>query len=108
MSKVSNTIKEFFLEAITKFLQDNGEEVLQVKSGTISLPWAKDGEEGYINITVSVPKGSKDEPYNGHEESVDYAFKLEQKAEKEKEKAIAKEKKMQKDAKRRAETGATT
>ena len=30
------------------------------------------------------------------------------KAEKEKEKAIAKEKKMQKDAKRRAETGATT
>ena len=56
------------------------EEVLQVKSGTYSIPWAEGEEEGYINITFSIPKGERGgDGYDGHSEAENYLIECEQK-----------------------------
>ena len=57
--KISDTVKEQFMETVKNLLEANGEEVLKVKSGTYSIPWARGEEEGYINITFSIPKGER-------------------------------------------------
>ena len=50
-TKITDSIKISFMTKVKELLESNGEEVLQVKSGTYSIPWAEGEEEGYINIT---------------------------------------------------------
>ena len=80
MAKVRNSelVKANFMAQVKAFLEEKGEEVLQVKSGTFSIPWALGEDEGYLNLTFSIPKGSRDgEGYDGHTEAQN--FELEQK-----------------------------
>lgn len=108
--KVGETVKARFMSAYREAMEAQGEEVLLVKSGTLSIPWALDGEEGYINITFSIPKGARDgEGYSGHEEAENFALEQRTKAAKKAAAEIAKAKKIARDtaarAKKKAEAG---
>lgn len=91
---IKDEIKSEFMEVVKAFLVERGEEVLLVKSGTFSIPWASDEDEGYINITFSIPTGTRGgEGYDGYSEAKNYAFECaekERKAEERKAKAEAK------------------
>ena len=103
--KVANEkIKKEWIEKITAFLKDCGEDVLRVKSGEIAFPVVGEiGNEEFLKITFSIPTGSRDgEPYDGYGEAESYTLKLKQDEEKAKERAAAKAKKIAKDEKYRA------
>ena len=111
MAKVSDGIKIKFMTDIKNFLEENGEEVLLVKSGTYSIPWVCEGEEGYINITFSIPKGAREGGgYSGHEDAQNYALEQRVKAAEKVKREVAKAKKIARDtafrAKKKAEAEA--
>ena len=102
--KNSDIIKNEFMKKVSDFLAESGEEILVVKSGTISIPWAKDEDEGYINITFAIPKGSRDGTlYDGHEEAIFYKEETERKALEKAEREAKKQAKIERDKKAREE-----
>ena len=115
MAKVKNSelVKADFMALIKTFLEENCEEVLLVKSGTFSIPWARGEDEGYINLTFSIPKGARDgEGYSGYEEAQNFELeqktKLEEKAKREaaKQKKIARDVALREKKKKEKEEGA--
>ena len=113
MAKVKNSelVKANFMAQVKAFLEEKGEEVLLVKSGTFSIPWARGEDEGYMNLTFSIPKGSRDgEGYSGHEEAENFALEQSVKAAEKVKKDAAKAKKIARDtalrAKKKAEAEA--
>lgn len=108
-SKVETEIREEFMSAVRELFEGKGEDVLQVKSGTISIPWARGDDEGYLNIAFSIPKGERDKenkcyiPYDGYEEAQNYAQETEARRAKKAETAKKKAEKIARDEKNRAE-----
>ena len=108
-SKIETEIREEFMSAVRELFEGKGEDVLQVKSGTISIPWARGDDEGYLNIAFSIPKGERDKenkcyiPYDGYEEAQNYAQETEAKRAKKTEAAKKKAEKIARDEKNRAE-----
>ena len=108
-SKVETEIREEFMSAVRELFEGKGEDVLQVKSGTLSIPWARGDDEGYLNIAFSIPKGERDKenkcyiPYDGYEEAQNYAQETEAKRAKKAETAKKKAEKIARDEKNRAE-----
>lgn len=108
-SKIETEIREEFMSAVRELFEGKGEDVLQVKSGTISIPWARGDDEGYLNIVFSIPKGERDKenkcyiPYDGYEEAQNYAQETEAKRAKKAETAKKKAEKIARDEKNRAE-----
>ena len=108
-SKIETEIREEFMTAVRELFEGKGEDVLQVKSGTISIPWSRGDDEGYINIAFSIPKGERDKenkcyiPYDGYEEAQNYAQEAEAKRVKKAEAAKKKAEKIARDEKNRAE-----
>ena len=108
-SKIETEIREEFMSAVREMFEGKGEDVLQVKSGTISIPWSRGDDEGYINIAFSIPKGERDKenkcyiPYDGYEEAQNYAQETEAKRVKKAEAAKKKAEKIARDEKNRAE-----
>lgn len=108
-SKIETEIREEFMTAVRELFEGKGEDVLQVKSGTISIPWARGDDEGYLNIAFSIPKGERDKenkcyiPYDGYEEAQNYAQETEAKRAKKAETAKKKAEKIARDEKNRAE-----
>lgn len=108
-SKIETEIREEFMSAVRELFEGKGEDVLQVKSGTISIPWARGDDEGYLNIAFSIPKGERDKenkcyiPYDGYDEAQNYAQETEAKRAKKAETAKKKAEKIARDEKNRAE-----
>lgn len=108
-SKIETAIREEFMNAVRELFEGKGEDVLQVKSGTLSIPWARDDNEGYLNIAFSIPKGERDKankcyiPYDGYEEAQNYAQETEAKCAKKAEADAKKAEKIARDEKNRAE-----
>jgi hypothetical protein len=105
MSKATDIIKANFMAQVKDFMEQNGEEVLLVKSGTFSIPFVDEetGEEGYINLTFSIPKGERGgDGYDGHAEAENYKFECEEKAAKAAERKAKAEAKKVRDAELRA------
>ena len=108
-TKIENLIREEFMENVREFFKERGEEVLQVKSGTLCIPWARDDDEGYINISFVIPKGERDKenktdiPYDGYSEAENYEMETEAKRAKKAETAKKKAEKIARDEKKRAE-----
>lgn len=108
-SKIETEIREEFMSVVRELFEGKGEDVLQVKSGTISIPWARGDDEGYLNIAFSIPKGERDKenkcyiPYDGYEEAQNYAQETEAKRAKKAETAKKKAEKIARDEKNRAE-----
>lgn len=98
MAKKSEVVKMDFMQKVKNFLESEGEAVLQIKSGTYSIPWALNGDEGYLNITFSVPKGTREgDLFDGYEEAENYRLESEAKAKAKAEREEKKQKKMEKD-----------
>ena len=99
MAKNSEIVKMDFMRKVKEFLESEGEIVLQVKSGTFSIPWALDGDEGYLNLTFSIPKGSREDgiPYDGYDEAENYRLVTEEKEKAKAEREEKKRKKIEKD-----------
>ena len=99
MAKKSEIVKMDFMRKVKEFLENEGETVLQVKSGTFSIPWALDGDEGYLNLTFSIPKGSREDgiPYEGYDEAENYRLVTEEKEKAKAEREEKKRKKIEKD-----------
>lgn len=73
-----------------------------IASNTFNFPVvAEDGEEGWVEIVVKVPKGTKDEEYDGYGRRESYLLDLQEKAEKKAKAEEAKTKKIAKDKARR-------
>ena len=93
-------IRNKFMKAVTDWLVEQGEEVLQTKSNEIAIPTLdEDGNDEWCVITFKVPTGSRDdgEAYNGYEMADDYTAKEADKAEKAAKAQAKKEKKIAKD-----------
>lgn len=73
-----------------------------IASNSFNFPVvAEDGEEGWVEIVVKVPKGTKDEEYDGYGRRQQYELDLQEKAEKKAKAEEAKAKKIAKDKARR-------
>ena len=103
-------IRNRFMKAVTDWLVEQGEEVLQTKSNEIAIPTVdEENNDEWCVITFKVPTGSRDdgEAYDGYGMAEEYIAKEADKAEKaakakaEKEKKIARDK-AQREAKAKA------
>lgn len=99
--QITDKAREKYITLISEFLSENGEEVLRVGKNAISFPIVLEGgEERFIKLVVSVPRGSRLEgdEYNAFTEAEDYDIHCREKAEKQ---ADA-EKRRKEEAERRA------
>ena len=102
-------IRKSFLEKVSQFLAESGEEVLIVKSNEIAIPVVGcEGNEDFLVLTFKVPTGANKglEPYDGYALAEDYVHNLAEKEAKAKAKAEEKARKIERDAeirKRKAE-----
>ena len=90
-----NALRAKYIERVSKFLADAGEEVLVTGSNEIALPCVdSEGNDEFVVITFKVPTGSRDgDAYDGYSMAEDFKIKTAEKAEKAK---IAAEKKAKK------------
>ena len=82
--QLDEKLKLSILEKVSTFLENDGEEVLRTKSNIIALPTVdEEGNDTYVTITFSVPTGTRQgDAYNGHEEAINYAHDINEKAKK--------------------------
>ena len=93
-------IRKSFLEKVSQFLAESGEEVLIVKSNEIAIPCVGcEGNEDFMVITFKVPTGANKgtEPYDGYALAEDYVHNLAEKEAKAKAKAEEKARKIARD-----------
>ena len=100
-----DALRAKYIERVSKFLADAGEEVLVTGSNEIALPCVDDeGNDEFIVITFKVPTGSRDgDAYDGYSMAEDFKMKSAEKAEKAKIAAERKAKKIARDKKMREE-----
>lgn len=100
-----DALRAKYIERVSKFLADAGEEVLVTGSNEIALPCVdSEGNDEFIVITFKVPTGSRDgDPYDGYSMAEDFKMKSAEKAEKAKIAAEKKAKKIAQDKKMREE-----
>lgn len=81
MKKVNqDKLRTQITEDLIKYFISKSEDAAQVTSGSFNFPTEIDGEEGFVEIVVKIPKYSDDEGYALREE---YQIKLKNKAERE-------------------------
>lgn len=98
-TKNSNAMREKWTPIMKETLEQLGEDVGQVASNVINFPVvAEDGEEGWIEIKIVVPKSN-----DGFEKREDYQWKIEEQERRIKEEREEKKKKIERDEKRRRE-----
>lgn len=99
------TVRAEYLKRIKDYFTEAGEEVLLIKSGTYAIPVVdSNNTDGWVTITVTIPKGSRDDgPFDGYEVAEDFAFEQAKKEKKKAEEAAKREKKKAKDAAAREE-----
>ena len=100
-----NALRAKYIESVSKFLADAGEEVLVTGSNEIALPCVdSEGNDEFIVITFKVPTGSRDgDAYDGYSMAEHFKIKSAEKAEKAKIAAEKKAKKIAQDQKIREE-----
>lgn len=95
------------MNALMEILADRGEEILQTKSNTFAYPIVlSDGTEDFVRIVVSIPTGTKTDPYDAYSEAETYELDCKLKAEKKAEAKAKKEAKAKADAEKRAKAKA--
>lgn len=79
---LANQIRASVISTLQGYFEERGEDVGLTASNILNFPVVVDGEEGWVEIAVKVPKGTKDEEYDGYGRREDYRISLEDKAEK--------------------------
>lgn len=98
----ANAIRALTIHALETYFSQCGEDIGLIASNALNFPVvAADGEEGWVEIVVKVPKGTKDEEYDGYGRRQQYDLDLKEKAEKKAKAEEAKAKKIAKDKARR-------
>jgi hypothetical protein len=94
-------LRRKYLDLVSKFLADKGEEVLVTGTNEIAIPCTDDEKnDEFIVITFKVPTGSRDgDAYDGYSMAEDFSMKQKEKAEKA---AVAAAKKAEKIARDKA------
>ena len=100
-----DALRAKYIERVSEFLADAGEEVLVTGSNEIALPCVdSEGNDEFVVITFKVPTGSRDgDAYDGYSMAEDFKMKTAEKAEKAKIAAEKKAKKIARDKKMREE-----
>lgn len=100
-----DALRAKYIERVSKFLADAGEEVLITGSNEIALPCVdSEGNDEFIVLTFKVPTGSREgDAYDGYSMAEDFKMKSAEKAEKAKIAAEKKAKKIAQDKKMREE-----
>jgi hypothetical protein len=95
--QLCDNLRAQWFDIFKKFLEEQGEEVLQTASNELAIPVVDaEGGEHFIVIAVKVPTGSRDgDAYDGYAVAEDYAMKCAERKAKAEEKA-------RKDAERKA------
>lgn len=90
-----NALRAKYIERVSKFLADSGEEVLVTGSNEIALPCVdSEGNDEFIVLTFKIPTGSREgDIYDGYSMAEDFKMRTAEKAEKAK---VAAEKKARK------------
>lgn len=98
-----DALRAKYIERVSKFLADAGEEILVTGSNEIALPCVdSEGNDEFIVLTFKVPTGSRDgDAYDGYSMAEDFKMKSAEKAEKAKIAAEKKAKKIAQDQKMR-------
>ena len=99
---IANEIRTAAIEGMMAYFVEAGEDCGMIASNMFNFPIVKDGEEGWVEIVVKVPKGTKDEEYDGYARREEYEMKKKEKAEKKAEAEKKKAEKIAKDKARRA------
>lgn len=94
-----NALRAKYIERVSKFLADSGEEVLVTGSNEIALPCVdSEGNDEFIVITFKIPTGSRDgDIYDGYSMAEDFKMRTAEKVEKAKVAAEKKAKKIARD-----------
>lgn len=92
----ANKVRAKVIEAIMAYFVEADEDCGMIASNSFNFPICEDGEEGWVEIVVKIPKES-DDGDDGYAKRDEYDLKCAHKAEKEKAKAEAKAKKIAKD-----------
>lgn len=97
--KNANAVRAEFTSKLMQFLSEQNEDCGMIASNSFNLPVVVDGEEGWIEIVVKVPKDEGDEGFLKRE---DYTMSCKEKAAKAAEKEKAKAAKIERDKAARA------
>ncbi len=101
--KIQDELRNSELKKLTEYLTNRGDDVLKVGNGKICIPAMCGDDECYVMFTISIPKGSAGESFDGYAEAEAYAVEVKAKEEKAKAKAEEKAKKIAKDTAKRNE-----
>lgn len=63
MMKFADKVRAMYVEQIFKFLEGLGEDVGMIESNSFNFPVVVDGEEGFVEVVVKVPKDRGDDNY---------------------------------------------
>lgn len=97
-------VRERFLSMLVEFLNDRGEDVGVDGSGSCNFPVVEDGEEGWVQLVVKIPKWAEDD--DGYSKREEYNIHLAEVAEKAAKKEAEKTAKLaKKTSKKKAEKG---
>ena len=88
MMKFADKVRAQYVEKIFQFMESLGEDVGMIESNSFNFPVVLDGEEGFVEVVVKVPKDRGDDNYMKRE---DYNIKVRERKERA-EKAAAKKK----------------
>lgn len=92
-----------YFNHIMNLLIEEGEDVQQTKSNTFAFPiLLEDGTEDFVRVVISIPTGTKADPYNAYEEAENYKIECKAKAEAKAEREAKKKAKAEADARKRA------
>ena len=95
----ANKFRAKAIEAIMAYFVEANEDCGMIASNSFNFPIvAEDGEEGWIEVVVKIPKED-----DGYEKREEYEMKTKERAEKKKAQAEAKAKKIERDRKAREE-----
>lgn len=90
-TKNAAVIRERVLASLMEFLTKQGEDVGADSSGSCNFPVVVDGEEGWVQVVVKVPKWGEDD--DGYAKREEYTAHTAEKAEKAAAKAAEKKRK---------------
>ena len=79
----ANSIRAKYMDIFMDFARGNEEDIGMISSNVFNFPVVTDdGEEAWVEISVKVPKGTKDEEYDGYSRREQYEITQKEKADK--------------------------
>lgn len=95
MMKFADKVRAQYVEKIFQFMESLGEDVGMIESNSFNFPVVLDGEEGFVEVVVKVPKDRGDDNYMKRDTYADKVRERKERAEKAaaKKKAVAEKEK---------------